>query len=116
MDSESHGIGRFMGHFDDKSDNGAIGRLTTVFHQSFSVCCSRKLRESTLKDTVDPNEFNIEYRIVRGICFTIFTIVGCLVLVFLVGTYLNPDLILNNSTYNIELVYHCKCHCIECEI
>ena len=30
MDSESHGIGRFMGHFDDKSDNGAIGRLTTA--------------------------------------------------------------------------------------
>ena len=30
MDSESHGIGRFMGHFDDKSDNGDIGRLTTA--------------------------------------------------------------------------------------
>ena len=28
MDSESHGIGRFMGHFDDKMDNGSIGRLT----------------------------------------------------------------------------------------
>ena len=30
MDSESHGIGRFMGHFDDKTDNGSIGRLTAI--------------------------------------------------------------------------------------
>ena len=27
MESEPHGIGRFMGHFDDKSDSSSIGRL-----------------------------------------------------------------------------------------
>ena len=27
MEPEPHGIGRFMGHFDDKSDSSSIGRL-----------------------------------------------------------------------------------------